>query len=34
MKEVKRLLNKGIDVNTYDYDKRTGLHVAASKGLY
>jgi ankyrin repeat protein len=33
MKEVKRLINKGIDVNIVDYDKRSGLHIAASKGL-
>jgi len=31
---LKRLINAGYNVNTMDYDKRTGLHVAASEGHY
>lgn len=31
---VKRMVVGGVDINTSDYDKRTGLHVAASEGNF
>ena len=34
LKEVKRLINKGIDINSVDYDKRSALHIAGTKGLF
>ena len=31
---LRRLLTRGVDPNSKDYDQRTPLHVAASQGLY
>lgn len=31
---LKRMIVAGYNVNTMDYDRRTGLHVAASEGHY
>ncbi|KNC75385.1 TKL protein kinase [Sphaeroforma arctica JP610] len=33
VKEVKRLINEGVPVNSADYDQRTPLHLAASEGF-
>jgi glutaminase len=33
MNAIRKLVLSGIDVNVMDYDKRTGLHIAASEGL-
>ena len=30
--QVRRLLENGVDVNAHDYDRRTGLHLAACEG--
>jgi len=32
LNELRRLLAKGVDLNEADYDKRTGIHLAASEG--
>jgi glutaminase len=31
---IKRMITSGYNMNTGDYDKRTGLHIAAAEGHY